>query len=42
LAPDHSLFKQAQTLAPVLQKPFAAEALVALLAPQPRESNNVE
>ena len=42
LAPDHSLFKQAQTLAPVLQKPFAAEALVALLAPQSQEPNNVE
>ena len=34
LAADNPLFQEAQTLAPVLQKPFGAADLVALLAPQ--------
>ena len=33
LPADHPLFVEAQTLAPVLRKPFDADALLSLIAP---------
>ena len=33
LPPDHPLFVEAQTLAPVLRKPFEKDDLQALIAP---------
>ena len=34
LPADHALFREAETLAPVLRKPFAAEDLAALITPE--------